>query len=143
MRRRRFFEMRAECRNEGPGVFIGGSGAFHLLHKRLCVSDLTRPGQDILIRSVDLSGSRRCGDTQLVIRCPELRLRCCLGNLPHDLPEDRVFRSERNRSLDLDFEGRGFSRSVMSSDDYVIEVHALRGTLHLDPVDDRSRQAAG
>jgi hypothetical protein len=78
-----------------------------------------------------------------MIRGPEVRLRHCLGNLLHDLLEDRVFRSERNRSLDLYFEDCRFAGSVMRSNDYVIEVHALRGTLHLDPVDDRSGKASG
>ena len=48
------------------------------------------------VRPADLAGSCRCGNAQLVVRRPEVRLRRCLDNLLHDLLEDHAFRSERN-----------------------------------------------
>src|SRR5579863_2944171 len=56
MRGTSVLEMCAESLNEAAHPLVGRALAIDAIHERSRISDLPRPGQDVLIRAVDIVG---------------------------------------------------------------------------------------
>src|SRR5262249_9504231 len=111
-------------------------------HESYCVSQLSCPGQHVLVSSINLprrSGSRNC---KLVAAGPKIRSARGLDDLAHDRLEYRVAGRKSDASLDLDLKHSGISARIVSVDNNVVERPALARALQLDTVDHRTGQAA-
>lgn len=106
------------------------------------ISQLSRPRQDILIRSVNFLRCFGNRDRQSIATGQKLRFARCLHDLADDGAEDRVAGRETDAFLDLNLKDGGLSLRAMRMDNDIIQRVTFRRSLKLDAINDRSRQTA-
>ena len=81
--------------------------------KRRAIPNLPCERQNILVGPIDLPGSLRCRDRQLVALRLEIGPLRRLDNLTHDFAKSRIGGGKRDGPLDLDLEDRRLAGSVV------------------------------
>jgi hypothetical protein len=120
--------------DERPHVIAGETLAAEAIEKDLRGPNPPRPGQDVLVGSVDLPRGLCSGNCHLVPADPEVLALACLGNLINDIAEDRVSWGKRHRAFDLYFQHRRLAAVVMGVDDDVVEGAPFGGPLEFDSI---------
>ena len=100
-----------------------------------CVSQLSRPGENVLIGTVDLGGMVRGSDGELGSGFPKTRLNHGGCNLFHHRGKNFIRWRETDVPLYLYFYRGGFAGQLMSVDDDIIERVPRRGSLETNSFD--------
>ncbi|MDH4327063.1 MAG: hypothetical protein OEW25_00050 [Nitrospira sp.] len=129
--------------HEPAHVIVGGAGSIDPCRERRCVTDLSRPSQDILIGPIDLPGcSGRC-NRKFIAGGPKIWPLGCQNNLTNHASKDLITGCKFDAPFDLDFKHGGSTMCVVGMYDHVIERVSLGSPLERDAIDNRTWQATG
>src|SRR5260370_27937689 len=87
-----FLKMRPEGGYKTPHGIICGARPRNAVQESRGVPQLPRPGQDCLVRSLDLVRCLRKGNREFVSAAQKLQFACNLCDLAHDIAENSIWR---------------------------------------------------
>jgi len=136
-------QMLFEGAYEHPHVSAGGTRSINLSMERRCITDLSCPVQDFLIRTSDLAGDLRCSNCEFIAGGPEVGSPRGFDDLTYDCAKYLVSGRKRNASLDLNLEHGWIALCIVGMHDHVIKWSSLGRTLERDAVDRSTSKTAG
>src|SRR5271155_3819131 len=107
------------------------------------VAQFSRPGQKVLIRTINLFRVVCRCHRELAPRVPKVRCQNCRRDLFHNSGKDLVGRSEVDVPFDLYFELEYLSRRIMAMDNHVVQGVPLGCPLQANMLNRATREAAG